>query len=120
MAYRGIGKERNMSNLLYELEKARQDLNTSMQMLRKNGEELAQAESEYQVIKAQTVLMMKQDGCSITEIGLSIKGQPEVAKAMLKRDIAKTMYEANQEHINVKKLDIRVIENQIAREWNNG
>lgn len=120
MAYRGIGKERNMSDLLYELEKARQDLNTSMQMLRKHGEELAQAESEYQVIKAQTVLMMKQDGCSITEIGLSIKGQPEVAKAMLKRDIAKTMYEANQEHINVKKLDIRVIENQIAREWNNG
>lgn len=107
-----------MSDLLTELNKARQELNTSMQMLRKHGEDLARAENEYQVIKAQTVLLMKRDGASITEIGLSIKGQPEVAEAMLKRDIAKTMYEANQEHINVKKLDIRVIENQIAREWN--
>ena len=107
-----------MSDLLIELNKARQELNTSMQMLRKHGEDLARAENEYQVIKAQTVLLMKRDGASITEIGLSIKGQPEVAEAMLKRDIAKTMYEANQEHINVKKLDIRVIENQIAREWN--
>lgn len=107
-----------MSDLLTELNKARQELNTSMQMLRKHGEDLARAENEYQVIKAQTVLLMKRDGASITEIGLSIKGQPEVAEAMLKRDIAKTMYEANQEHINVKKLDIRVIDNQIAREWN--
>lgn len=107
-----------MSDLLTELNKARQELNTSMQMLRKHGEDLARAENEYQVKKAQTVLLMKRDGASITEIGLSIKGQPEVAEAMLKRDIAKTMYEANQEHINVKKLDIRVIENQIAREWN--
>lgn len=107
-----------MSDLLTELEKARYDLDTSMRMLRKHGEELAQAEHDYQVIKAQTVLVMKSNGCPVTEINMSIKGQPAVAEAMLKRDVAKTMYEANQEHINVKKLDIRVIENQIAREWN--
>lgn len=107
-----------MSDLLTELEKARKDLDTSMRMLRKHGEELAQAEHDYQVIKAQTVLVMKSNGCPVTEINMSIKGQPAVAEAMLKRDVAKTMYEANQEHINVKKLDIRVIENQIAREWN--
>lgn len=107
-----------MPDLLTELNKARQDLNTSMQMLRRNGEDLARAENHYQVVKAQTVLMMKQAGCTITEIGLSIKGQPAVAEAMLKRDIAKVMYEANQEHINVKKLEIKVIENQIGREWN--
>lgn len=107
-----------MPDLLTELEKARKDLDTSMRMLRKHGEELAQAEHDYQVIKAQTVLVMKSNGCPVTEINMSIKGQPAVAEAMLKRDVAKTMYEANQEHINVKKLDIRVIENQIAREWN--
>ena len=39
---------------------------------------------------------------------------------MFERDNAKVMYEANQEHINVVKLEMRVIENQIAREWSNG
>lgn len=106
-----------MQDLLRELNKARSDLDKSMQLLRKHGAEYAQAEHDYQVVKAQTVLVMKSNGCPVTEINLSIKGQPQVAEAMLKRDVAKVTYEANQEHINVKKLDIRVIENQIAREW---
>ena len=106
-----------MRDLLIELEKARQDLDKSMRLLRQHGNDFAQAEHDYQVIKAQTVLVMKSNGCPVTEINMSIKGQPAVAEAMLKRDIAKVMYEANQEHINVKKLDIRVLENQIAREW---
>lgn len=107
-----------MQDLMYELQQARIDLNKSIMFLRKNGTEYAQAEHDYQVIKAQTVLVMKSNGCPVTEINLAIKGQPQVAEAMLKRDVAKVTYEANQEHINVKKLEIRVIENQIAREWN--
>lgn len=107
-----------MQDLLMELNQARKDLDTSMKLLRKHGAEYAQAEHDYQVIKSQTVLVMKSNGCSVTEINLSIKGQPQVAEAMLKRDVAKVTYEANQEHINVKKLDLRIIENQIAREWN--
>ena len=107
-----------MQDLMYELQQARIDLNKSIMLLRKNGTEYAQAEHDYQVIKAQTVLVMKSNGCPVTEINLAIKGQPQVAEAMLKRDVAKVTYAANQEHINVKKLEIRVIENQIAREWN--
>ena len=106
-----------MNDLMQMMQEALSDLDKSMRLLRKHGEELAQAEHDYQVTKAQTVLVMKSNGCPVTEISMSIKGQPQVAEAMLKRDIAKTIYEANQEHINVKKLEVRVIENQIAREW---
>lgn len=109
-----------MQDLMYELKQARKDLDQSIKLLRKNGTAYAKAERDYQVIKAQTVLVMKSNGCPVTEINLSIKGQPQVAEAMLKRDVAKVTYEANQEHINVKKLDIRVIENQIEREWRSG
>ena len=109
-----------MYDLMKEMEKARGELQTSMRMLRKNGEELAQAEHDYQLKKAQTWMILKNGGCTSTELANTIKGQPEVAEAMLKRDNAKVMYEANQEHINVVKLELRVIENQIAREWNNG
>lgn len=106
-----------MQDLMNEMENMRKELHDSMRMLRKNGETLAHREYDYQVCKAQTVLQMKAQGCTITEIQLSIKGQPAVAEALLERDKAKTMYEANQEHINVVKLELRVVENQIRREW---
>lgn len=108
-----------MQDLMEELKGMREELHKSMEMLRQNGNALAKAENEYQCTKAQTVAMMKADGCPMTEISLSIKGQTEVAEAMLKRDLAKVMYESNQEHINVVKLELRVLENQIAREWSN-
>lgn len=109
-----------MQTLMTELNRMKEELHTSMKHLRKHGEELAQKEHDYQVIKAQTWLTLKESGCTSTELANTIKGQPKVADAMLERDIAKSMYEANQEHINVVKLEMRVIENQIAREWNNG
>ena len=62
---------------------------------------------------------LKDAGASITEISLSIKGQPEVAEKLFARDVAKVMYEANQEHINTVKLQLRLLDNQIAREWGN-
>ena len=109
-----------MQDLMEEMKRMKDELHRSMKMLRQNGNALAQAENKYQCTKAQTVAMMKADGCPMTEISLSIKGQADVAEAMLKRDLAKVMYESNQEHINVVKLELRVIESQIEREWNNG
>ena len=109
-----------MQDLMNEMQTLKTELHNSMKLLRQNGNAFAQAENKYQCIKAQTVAMMKADGCPMTEISLSIKGQTNVAEAMLNRDLAKVRYEANQEHINVVKLELRVLENQIAREWDNG
>ena len=108
-----------MTDLMQDLEKIKDDLRKSMRLLRKHGYELAEREHDYQVIKAQTVLMMKDEGCTMTEIQLSIKGQPRVADALFERDKAKVMYDANMEHINAAKLEMRIIENQISREWSN-
>lgn len=107
-----------MTDLIQQLEQMRSELHQSMKMLRQNGEKLAQAEHDYQVIKAQTWIVLKDKGSTSTELANIIKGQSAVAKALLERDIAKAMYEANQEHINVVKLELRVIESQINREWN--
>ena len=107
-----------MTDLMIELERIKTDLITSMKQLRQHGEELAQKENDYQRAKAETVLKMKSEGCTMTEIQLSIKGRPEVAPKLLDRDVAKSMYDANMEHINVTKLWLRLLENQISREWN--
>jgi hypothetical protein len=47
-------------------------------------------------------------------------GIPEVAEKRFERDVAKTVYEANEEAINSLKLQIRIVESQIQREWGNG
>ena len=110
-----------MYDLVGKINELNSELTQSIKLLRKNGDAYARAEREYQVAKAQTVLKMKDAGASITEINLSIKGQPEVAELLFKRDVAKVLYETNQEHINTVKLQLRLLDNQIAREWiNNG
>lgn len=109
-----------MDDLMRTLFEMNEKLSQSIAVLRKHGEELAKAENNYQMIKAQTVAKMKCAGASMTEINLSIKGQADVAEAMLARDMAQVMYDTNKEHINAVKLQLRIIESQISREWNNG
>ena len=108
-----------MYDLVEQINKLNSELTQSIKLLRKNGDAYVKAEREYQVAKAQTVLKMKDAGASITEINLSIKGQPEVAELLFKRDVAKVLYETNQEHINTVKLQLRLLDNQIAREGGN-
>ncbi len=109
-----------MYDLVESINRMNAELSQSIKLLRKNGNAYAEAERDYQVAKAQAVLKMKEAGASITEIGLSIKGQPEVSEKLFARDVAKVMYESNQEHINVVKLQLRLTENQMSREWSNG
>ena len=108
-----------MYDLVEQINALNSELTQSIKLLRKNGDAYAKAEREYQVAKAQTLLKMKDAGASITEINLSIKGQPEVSDKLFQRDVAKVMYETNQEHINTVKLQLRLLDNQIAREWGN-
>lgn len=106
-----------MADLITEVTAMRNALKRSIDDLYKHGVDLANKEHAYQVAKAQAVLLMKDQGKTVTEINITIKGQPDVADAMLQRDIAKSLYEVNQEHINATKLELRILENQIAREW---
>ena len=44
-------------------------------------------------------------------------GIASVAEARFRRDVAEAIYKANQEAINSIKLQMRLIEAQISREW---
>ena len=54
---------------------------------------------------------------AVTLINQIIYGIPEVANKRFKRDVAEAMYNTAQESINVLKLQIRVLEGQLSREW---
>ena len=104
--------------LIQELDSKSAELTASIRTLRQHGTTLAQAEHDYKVAVSQEVMRMRDAGTAVTLINLIIYGQIEIARLRLKRDIAQVMYDTNQEHINVIKLQIRIIENQIQREYN--
>ena len=105
---------------LYEqIEKLSQELTSSIRLLRKNGEAFAEAEREYKISLAQKSLELRDGGMAITLIDKVVFGDRHVAEMRFKRDVANATYEANKEHINVTKLQLRLLEGQLSREWGN-
>lgn len=107
-------------DLYNDIQELMKELSSSIQMLRTNGNKLAVAERDYKVTLRQEALKLRTEkDMPVTLINQVIYGVPEVAEKRLKRDIAETMYNTNLEHINVTKLKLRLLENQLAREWGN-
>ena len=106
-----------MSDLYEELQAKKKQLDASIRQLRKNGTEYAEAEKVYKILLRTECLKLRDEGMAIGMISLTCYGIPSVAEARFRRDIAKTVYEANQEAINSLKLQLRLIESQIQREW---
>lgn len=96
------------------------ELNASIKVLRDHGEKLAEAERDYRIALTKEVMIMKDEKLPATLINLTVYGRHDVAQLRFKRDLAQSMYDANQEHINVTKLQIKVLEGQISREWGKG
>lgn len=94
------------------------ELTQSIKLLRRNGVELAEREREYKLTLRTEALKLRQEkGMAVTLIDLIIYGVPEVAQLRFKRDVAQATYDANKEHINVTKLQIRLLESQLNREY---
>lgn len=104
-------------DLYNELNQKIKELEVSIKQLRKNGTAYAEAERNYKILLRQEILKMRDEGQAIGVITLTCYGIPSVAEARFKRDIAETIYKANQEAINSIKLQLRLLENQIQREY---
>ncbi len=106
-------------NLYNELQTQVDLLQKSLEQLRKTGRAYADAEKNYKILLRQEVLKMRDNGEAIGVITLTCYGIPSVAEARFKRDVAEATYKANMEAINTYKLKIRLLENQLSREWEN-
>ena len=105
-------------DLLNELQAKIKQLELSVKELRTSGTNYAKAERDYKILLRTECLKLRDEGRAIGMIDKTCYGLPTVAEARFQRDVAKTIYEANQDAINSLKLQIRVIEAQINREWN--
>jgi hypothetical protein len=108
-----------MDDLMKSLESKSAELTQSIKLLRQNGTLYAQAEKDYKILLRQECLKLRDEGMAVGMIDKTCYGIPSVAEARFKRDVAEAVYRANQEHINAVKLQLRLIESQISREWNN-
>lgn len=104
-------------DLYEELQQKTRELDTSIRMLRKNGTSYAEAEKRYKILLRQECLKLRDDGMAIGMIDKTCYGIPSVAKARFERDVAEAVYKANIEAINSIKLQLRLIDSQIQREW---
>lgn len=107
-------------DLYSELQTKTAQLELSVKELRKNGTAYAQAEKDYKILLRQECLKLRDAGMAIGMIDKTCYGIPAVAEARFKRDVAETIYRANQEAINSIKLEMRLIEGQLQREWGVG
>jgi|LSQX01.2.fsa_nt_gb hypothetical protein len=103
--------------LVDELKEYRNKLEVSVQNLGKLGRARASTEAEYRIALAQAILLHRAEGMPVTIIGDVCRGTPEIANMKQERDIAEALYQSCIEAINAYKLNIRIIEGQIAREW---
>lgn len=107
-------------DLYNELTQKIKELNISIKKLRETGTEYAEAERDYKITLRQEALKLRSEkGMPVTLIQQVVYGVPEVAEKRFKRDVKEAVYKANLESINSTKLQIRVIENQLQREYTN-
>ena len=106
-------------DLYNELQSKTKQLDVSIKALRKSGTDYAQAEKDYKILLRSECLKLRDDGMAIGLIDKTCYGIPSVAEARFKRDVCETVYKANLEAINSIKLQMRLIEGQLQREWGN-
>lgn len=104
-------------DLWNELEDKRKQLIEAVKALDKYGRKYAAAERDYKVLLRKEALKLRDEGMAVGMISLTVYGIEAVANARLERDIAEATYKTAQELINAVKLEMRVIESQLDREW---
>ena len=106
-------------DLFEELQQKTAQLDASIRALRKSGTAYAEAERDYKVLLRQECLKLRDGGMAIGMIDKTCYGIPSVAEARFRRDVAEAVYTANKEAINSLKLQMRIINEQLGREWSN-
>ena len=106
-------------DLEIELNKKLKDLDVSIKSLRKTGSEYAEAYTNYRVALAQELMKLKDEGYAITLAGDIARGKNEIARLKFKEISTEAIYKANLESINATKLAIKIIQEQINKEYSN-
>ena len=106
-----------MIDLISEIGQKRKMLDAAVQELGKRGRSYAQSEQEYRIALAKRILDERSKGTPVTIISDICRGDREIAKLRFERDCAEVVYKSALEAINAMKLQLRMLDAQVEREW---
>ena len=106
-------------DLFDEIQEQIKKLNISIKSLRKTGSDYAEAYTNYRIKLAEKLVELKEGGMPVTIAYDVARGQKDIAKEKYEEIVKEAIYKANQEAINAIKLEIRILEGQLSREWSN-
>ena len=92
-------------------------LDMAIKQLGIRGKAYAQAERDYRIAMARKVMEEREKGTPVTIISDVCRGNPEIAKLRFERDCSEVVYKSAMEAINAMKLQIRILDAQVEREW---
>jgi hypothetical protein len=95
-------------------------MTTVISELKKRGRKMAETEADYRSALAQKILILRAEGFPATIMSDVCRGDKDISRLRLVRDIAKTEYDVANEMLQVLKLQIRVLQAEIERDYKNG
>lgn len=104
-------------DLVLELQDKVARLDAALKALGQRGRSMADAEQKYRVGLAKKIAVERDKGTPVTIISDVCRGDAEIARLKFDRDVSEVGYKSALEACNVYKLQIRVLEGQIDREY---
>lgn len=92
-------------------------LTQGIKLMGRYGREYAEAEKVYKIALSEEALKLRSQDMPVTLIDKVVHGK--VAKERFARDTAEVMWKTAQENVNAVKLQMRILDSQIAREYSN-
>ena len=106
-----------MNVLVTEIGNKSRMLDVAITELKKRGQKYAEAEKVYRIALARCILDEREKGTPVTIISDICRGSTQIAGLRFERDCAEVVYKSAMEAINSMKLQIRLMDSQLDREW---
>lgn len=104
-------------DLVNELLYKTKELNKLVDDSNNYGQLLAKAERTYRISLATKLIELKASGVAATLCSDLARGDEIIAQLREERDKAEVWYKSSLEHIMASKLEVKILEGQIEREW---
>lgn len=104
-------------DLYLKLQKLIEQLNASVKAIRLTSQEYADADMNYKIALRQELLKLEAEGRPVTNLLYIARGSEKVAKAKYQQISKEAIYKANLESIQSLKLQIKIIQAQIDKEY---
>lgn len=106
-----------MNDLVTEIGNKSRMLDVAIAELKNRGQKYAEAEKAYRIALARRILEEREKGTPVTIISDICRGSTQIAGLRFERDCAEVVYKSAMEAINSMKLQIRLMDSQLDREW---